>query len=69
MSECDHREFLLSALRAASLRAKLFDADIVTIGIALKACMISPTEAVAWLKELGADIGKIPDEIVKGDME
>jgi hypothetical protein len=69
MSDDTHREFLLSALRAASLRAKLFDADVCTIGIALKACMISPVEAVMQLRDLGADIGKIPDEITNGGGE
>lgn len=68
MSDENHREFLLAALRAASLRAKLFDADVSTIGIALKANMVTPEEAVKWIKDIGAleSIGMIPDEIVNG---
>lgn len=68
MSDGSHREFLLSALRAASLRAKLFDADVSSIGIALKANMVTPEQAVKWIKDIGAleSIGMIPDEIVNG---
>ena len=69
MSDCTHREFLLSALRAASLRAKLFDAEINSIGIALRENMITPEQAIKWIKDIGAleAIGTIPDEIVKGN--
>ena len=68
MSECDHREFLLSALRGASMRAKLFDIDVTTIGIALRTGMISPEQAVKWIRDIGAEqaVGMIPDEIVNG---
>jgi hypothetical protein len=68
MSDESHREFLLSALRAASLRAKLFDADVCSIGIALKSNMVSPEQAVKWIKDIGASdaVGMIPDEIVNG---
>ena len=64
-----HREFLLSALRAASLRAKLFDADVSSIGVALKAHMITVEQALKWIKDIGAmeSIGMIPDEIVNGE--
>jgi hypothetical protein len=66
MTECSHREFLLSALRAASLRAKLFDAEVNSIGIALKENMITPEQAMTWIKDIGAldSIGRIPDEIM-----
>jgi hypothetical protein len=46
-----HREFLLSALRSASLRCKLMDNELVTIGVALKHDMIGPDTAVKWLHD------------------
>jgi hypothetical protein len=49
----DHREFLLAALRAASLRAKLMDAELNTIGVSLKAGMISPEMAMQWIRDEG----------------
>lgn len=60
----DRREFLLSALRGASLRAKLYAVDIDTIGVALKAGMVTPVEAIAWAKEVGIIewLGRIPDD-------
>lgn len=67
MSEDSHREFLLSALRVASLRAKLFDNEMIRIGIALKENMISPVEALKWIRDAGADIGMVPDEIANGE--
>jgi len=71
MSDDTHKEFLLSALRAASLRAKLFDAEINSIGIALRENMVTPEQAVKWIKDIGAleSIGTIPDEIVNGSAE
>jgi hypothetical protein len=69
MSDDPHREFMLSALRAASLRAKLFDADMTSIGIALRDCMITPAEAVKWINDIGAAdaVGMIPEVIVNGE--
>lgn len=67
MSDESHREFLLSALRVASLRAKLFDNEMTTIGIALRDCMITPAQALKWIKDAGADIGMVPDEIANGE--
>lgn len=68
MSEESHREFLLSALRAASLRAKLFDVELTSIGIALRENMVTPEQAVKWIRDIGAleSIGMIPDEIMSG---
>jgi len=70
MSDEAHREFLLSALRAASLRAKMFDADICSVGIALKANMITIPEALKWIKDIGAleSIGTIPSEIASQEV-
>jgi len=48
-----HREFLLSALRTASLRLRLMDNEITTVGIALRHEMIVPDIAVKWISDLG----------------
>ena len=44
-------EYLLAELRCASLRARLWQADITSIGIALMAGWISPEEAVELLAD------------------
>jgi|HubBroStandDraft_6_1064221.scaffolds.fasta_scaffold00050_67 hypothetical protein len=63
----DHKDFVLSALRSASLRARMYEIEIQSIGIALKGDMVSVIEALKWIKDIGAWelIGKIPDEIVE----
>jgi hypothetical protein len=53
MSEIPHKDFLLSALRGACLRAKMWDVELTSIATALKSDMISPELAVIWLKEMG----------------
>jgi hypothetical protein len=60
-----HREFLLTALRAASLRAKTWDADMTTIGVALRNGLIGSNTALAWIREagLGWIVGAIPEEV------
>jgi hypothetical protein len=67
MSDDDHKDFLLSALRSASLRARMYEIEIQSIGIALKGDMVSVIEALKWIKDIGAWelVGKIPDEIVE----
>jgi hypothetical protein len=45
------RDYLIAELRCASLRARLWQADITSIGIALKAGWISPEEAVELLAD------------------
>ncbi len=69
MSDEDHREFLLSALRAASLRARMYEIEIQSVGIALKGNMVTVTEALRWIKDIGAWelVGMIPDEIIKAE--
>ena len=64
-SDDEHKDFLLSALRAASLRARMYEIDINSIGIALKGDMVTVTEALRWIKDIGAWelVGKIPEEI------
>ena len=60
-----HKEFLLAALRAASLRLKMLDADCVTIGVALKNGLIGADTAVAWIRDSGLSwaVGAIPAEV------
>ena len=65
--EAQHREFLLTALRAATMRAKLMQADLETIGVALKGNLIGCDTAVAWIRDAGLlfMVGAIPDPIGK----
>jgi hypothetical protein len=44
-------EYVLAELRCAVMRARLWQADITSIGIALKAGWISPEEAVEALAD------------------
>jgi hypothetical protein len=44
-------DYLLAELRCALLRAQLWQADITSIGIALKAGWISPEQAIEALAE------------------
>jgi len=44
---------LLSELRCAALRARLWQSDIDTVGLALKARLISPDQAVEQLADCG----------------
>ena len=53
MTDDDHREFLLAALRAARIRAQLMEAELTTIGISLKSGMISPETAMLWIRNEG----------------
>lgn len=50
----DRRDFVLAALRAGSLRAKLYETEINTIGVALKGGLIDCYTAMEWVKEIGA---------------
>ena len=63
--EDQHRAFLLAALRAASARAKMLDADITTIGIALKGGLIGADTAVQWIRDANLlwMVGAIPEEV------
>jgi hypothetical protein len=63
--EDTHRDFLLAALRAASVRARLMEADLNTIGVALKGDLISNETAVRWIMEAGllGMVGAIPEEV------
>jgi hypothetical protein len=45
--------YLLAELRCASMRARLWQADIDSIGLALKAGLISPDQAAVHLYDCG----------------
>jgi hypothetical protein len=49
----DRREYLLAEFRAAVLRARLLQADIDAVGLALKGGLISPDQAVEHLSDCG----------------
>jgi hypothetical protein len=49
----DRREYVLSEMRAAVLRAKLWQADIEAIGIALKGGAITVEQALEELRHTG----------------
>ena len=48
-----YKEFLLAALRRGSLRAKLMDAELTAIGVALRSDFIGPDQARDWILEEG----------------
>jgi hypothetical protein len=47
------KEFLLSAIRSAVIRAKLDANELSTIGVALSGDMIGPDDAISWLEDIG----------------
>jgi hypothetical protein len=47
----DHFDYLLAELRCAVLRARLVQADLEAIGIALKVGLISPEQALEHLDD------------------
>jgi len=47
-------DYLLAELRCASLRARLWQADIDAIGMALRAGFVGPNEALELLHECDA---------------
>ena len=48
----DQSEFLLTCLRAASLRAKLIATELDSVGVALRHNFVSHDGAVEWLHAL-----------------
>jgi len=52
--EPDRRDYLLAELRCAALRARLWQADIEAVGLALKGQMISPEQAIELLSDCDA---------------
>jgi len=47
-------EYLLAELPAAAVRARLWQADIEAVGLALKGGLISPEQAIGLVDESGA---------------
>jgi len=47
-------DYLLAELRCASLRARLWQADIDAVGMALKAGLVAPEHALELLQECDA---------------
>jgi hypothetical protein len=58
------RDYLIAELRAASLRARLWQADIDAVGIALKNGLIEPEQALELLHNCDALhlVGAVRDE-------
>jgi hypothetical protein len=59
----EHRDFLLAAIRAAFLRCRLTEAELTTVGTALRSDLITPDVAVRWLREAGLlhMLGPLPE--------
>ena len=53
-AEMDFDEYLMAELRCAALRARILQADIEAVGIALKHHMISPDQAISLLHDVDA---------------
>ena len=51
MVTADRRDYLLAELRCAALRAKLWQHDIEAVGLALKAGLVEPEQALALLQD------------------
>lgn len=67
----DHREFVLSSLRVGSMRAKLYETEINSIGVALKGGLIDCETAMEWIKEIGATelVRQLPTEAVNSTVD
>jgi hypothetical protein len=57
-------DYLLAELRCASLRARLWQADIDAVGMALRAGLVGPEEALELLHDCDALhlVGAVRDE-------
>jgi hypothetical protein len=53
MEELEHKEFLLSAIRAAMFRCKMWENELASIGIALRYDMVGPDMAVKMVHDAG----------------
>jgi hypothetical protein len=62
------REYILALIRVARARCQVTVHDLDHIGLALKCGVISPAQAVAMLREIGADemALRIPPEVKLG---
>ena len=54
MTSADPRGYLLAELRCAALRARLWQADIEAVGLALKAGLVEPEQALELLHDCDA---------------
>ena len=63
--EQQHDDFLLTVLRAASIRARLMEADLNSIGVALKGGLIGADTAVQWIRDANLlwMVGAIPEAV------
>jgi hypothetical protein len=52
--ELHRRDYLLQELRCAALRARLWQADIEAVGLALKGGLIDPEQALELLADCDA---------------
>jgi hypothetical protein len=59
------QEYLLAELRCASLRARLWQSDIEAVGLALKAGLIEPEQALELLADCDCLTLIAPKEPVK----
>lgn len=55
LKQDERREYVLQLVRIARLRCQTTIADLDHIGLALKHGMIEPAQAVAMLRQIGAD--------------
>ena len=62
-----HRRFLLQALRAASLEAKLWAEELIHVGQSLKDDVIDTDEAVRWVmdRNLLWLVKMVPEELAR----
>jgi hypothetical protein len=62
--EPDRRDYLLAELRCAALRARLWQADIEAVGLALKGGLIDADQALELLADCDALhlVGTPPEE-------
>jgi hypothetical protein len=62
MMDTSRRDYLLAELRAASLRARLWQADIEAVGLALKYGLVEPEQALELLHDCDALYLVAPNE-------
>ena len=54
VSDDPNLEFVLASLRVGSLRAKLLETEINSIGVALRGGLIDSYTAMQWVQDAGA---------------
>lgn len=48
------REYIIAALRCATLRSRLLANELDVIGIAVRDGVVSPEAAIMWARDIGA---------------